>query len=149
MLLNSRRHLDELVQEKRNSSAIAMELHLSCINSSIYIFIGEGHDANLTWISAKCWKGEILVSYIFYSLKWCIPPQFCLRKKGLFIWVRSWNWGCLVTWFCYQLIAKPGNKKASPREPHALAWGPSSFHTKIFRVERTRLKTVEKITNSL
>ena len=29
------------------------------------------------------------------------------------IWVRSRNWGCLVTWFCYQLIAKPGNKTAS------------------------------------
>ena len=28
------------------------------------------------------------------------------------IWVRSRNWGCLVTWFCYQLIAKPGNKTA-------------------------------------
>ena len=25
---------------------------------------------------------------------------------------RSRNWGCLVTWFCYQLIAKPGNKTA-------------------------------------
>ena len=37
----------------------------------------------------------------------------------------------------------------SPREPHALAWGPSSFHIKIFRVERTRLKTVEKTTDSL
>ena len=30
-----------------------------------------------------------------------------------YIWVRSWNCGCLVTWFCYQLIAKPGNKTAS------------------------------------
>ena len=39
--------------------------------------------------------------------------------------------------------------KTSPREPHALAWGPSSFHTKIFRVEWTRLKTVEKDTDSL
>ena len=29
------------------------------------------------------------------------------------IWVRSWNCGCLVTWFCYQLIAKPGNKAAT------------------------------------
>ena len=29
------------------------------------------------------------------------------------IWVRSRNWGCFVTWFCYQLIAKPGNKTAS------------------------------------
>ena len=28
-------------------------------------------------------------------------------------WVRSWNCGCLVIWFCYQLIAKPGNKTAT------------------------------------
>ena len=33
----------------------------------------------------------------------------------------------------------------SPREPHALAWGPSSSHTKIFRIERTSLKTGEKL----
>ena len=37
----------------------------------------------------------------------------------------------------------------SPREPHAQAWGPSSFHTKFFRIERTRLKTVDKNTDSL
>ena len=35
--------------------------------------------------------------------------------------------------------------ESSPREPHALACGPSSSHTKIFRVERARLKTAEKI----
>ena len=29
------------------------------------------------------------------------------------IWVRSRNCGCRVTWFCYQLIAKPGNKTAT------------------------------------
>ena len=34
------------------------------------------------------------------------------------IWVRSWNCGCLVTWFCYQLIAKPGNKTASVSWPN-------------------------------
>ena len=27
--------------------------------------------------------------------------------------VRSRNCGCVVTWFCYQLIAKPGNKTAA------------------------------------
>ena len=31
----------------------------------------------------------------------------------LCIWVRSRNCGCLVTWFCYQLITKPGNKTAT------------------------------------
>ena len=33
------------------------------------------------------------------------------------IWLRSWNCGCLVTWFCYQLIAKPGNKTATVSWP--------------------------------
>ena len=31
--------------------------------------------------------------------------------------IRSRRCGCLVTWFCYQLIAKPGNKTASPSRP--------------------------------
>ena len=35
----------------------------------------------------------------------------------LIIWVRSRNCGCLVTWFCYQLIAKPGNKTAAVSWP--------------------------------
>ena len=34
-----------------------------------------------------------------------------------FIWVRSRNCVCLVTWFCYQLIAKPGNKAAAVSWP--------------------------------
>ena len=33
-------------------------------------------------------------------------------------WVKSRNCGCLVTWFCYQLIAKPGNNTASTPWPH-------------------------------
>ena len=28
------------------------------------------------------------------------------------------NFGCLGTWFCYQLIAKPGNKTAPPPYPY-------------------------------
>ena len=34
-----------------------------------------------------------------------------------YIWVRTRNCGCLVTWFCYQLIAKPGNKTAAVSWP--------------------------------
>ena len=37
------------------------------------------------------------------------------------IWVRSRNCGCLVTWFCYQLIAKPGNKTATVLWPDPYA----------------------------
>ena len=39
----------------------------------------------------------------------------------MFIWVRSQNCGCLVTWFCYQLIAKPGNKTATVLWPDPFA----------------------------
>ena len=42
------------------------------------------------------------------------------------IGVRSRRCGCLVTWFCYQLIAKPGNETAAPSwpDPYALThWG--------------------------
>ena len=38
-------------------------------------------------------------------------------RIDLNIWVRSRNCGCLVTWFCYQLIAKPGNKTAAVSWP--------------------------------
>ena len=37
---------------------------------------------------------------------------------GWYIWVGSRNCGCLVTWFCYQLIAKPGNKTATVSWPY-------------------------------
>ena len=40
----------------------------------------------------------------------------CTLGVRVKIWVRSWRCGCLVTWFCYHLIAKPGNKTA------ALSW---------------------------
>ena len=33
------------------------------------------------------------------------------------MWVGSWSCGCLVTWFCYQQIAKPGDKTASTAWP--------------------------------
>ena len=35
------------------------------------------------------------------------------------IWVRSGRCGCLVTRFCYQLIAKPANKTAAPPWPES------------------------------
>ena len=44
-----------------------------------------------------------------------------------FIWVRSRKCGCLVTWFCYQLIAKPGNKTAAVSWPHPYEHHPRCF----------------------
>ena len=42
-----------------------------------------------------------------------IEPSF----SKVYDMVRSRNCGCLVTWFCYQLIAKPGNKTAAVSWP--------------------------------
>ena len=45
---------------------------------------------------------------------------FCILQTSIFffcIWVRSRRCGCLVTWFCYHLIAKPGNKTAAHSWP--------------------------------
>ena len=41
-----------------------------------------------------------------------------LLISNMIIWVKSQNYGCLVTWFCYQLIAKPGNKTAAVPWPN-------------------------------
>ena len=43
--------------------------------------------------------------------------RFGWSRVKWFIWVRSRRCGCLVTWFCYQLIAKPGNKTATVSWP--------------------------------
>ena len=53
-------------------------------------------------------RGINATSYQFY-LGWISTNYDQLWE---IIWVRSQNCGCLVTWFCYQLIAKPGNKTA-------------------------------------
>ena len=48
-----------------------------------------------------------------------LPTQMVSNAENVSIWWRhhgigSWRCSCLVTWFCYQLIAKPGNRTATP-----------------------------------
>ena len=53
--------------------------------------------------------------------------MMCIFLGIYCIWVRSCYCGCLVTWFCYQLIAKPGNKTATVlpfRDLTHMVWGP-------------------------
>ena len=56
--------------------------------------------ANSTWVEA-------------------MPPNALVMRH----WPGLWRWGCLVAWFCYLLIAKPGNKTAAPPLP-----GPHAVH---------------------
>ena len=50
----------------------------------------------------------------WHTVPTCVASIFA---SGGNIWVRSRNFGCLVTWFCYQLIAKPGNKTTTVSWP--------------------------------
>ena len=38
-------------------------------------------------------------------------PSAALASWNIIIWFTSQRCTCLVTWFCYHLIAKPGNKR--------------------------------------
>ena len=63
---------------------------------TIPVSIGLGNGLVLIKLQAIVWNNNGLVS-------WCI-------------WVRSLRCYCLVTWFCYQLIAKPGTRQPNLRD---------------------------------
>ena len=75
---------------------------------------------------AEYWLEKIIYVFFLVSLAITISkylpvtswyhPKWLTRSCEI-IWVRSRNCGCLVTWFCYQLIAKPGNKTAAVSWP--------------------------------
>ena len=67
-------------------------------------------------------------SHIFLPLRLNAKTATKTRtKEENIIWVRSRRCGCHFTWFCYQMIAKPGNKTA------AVSWpDPYENYTKSF-----------------
>ena len=52
-----------------------------------------------------------------FQIFWLGCPWNLTDDLQKVIWVRLWRCGCLVTWFCYQLTARPSNKKAAPSWP--------------------------------
>ena len=86
-----------------------IQLSVSAVCSGITVYLG----------LISIWYAriyQILTKKIinFFRLK-NISLGFLLLAKDR--WVRSRNCGCLITWFCYQLIAKPGNKTAAVSWP--------------------------------
>ena len=47
-------------------------------------------------------------------------------------WLRSRRWACLVTRFCYHLIAKPGNKTGVPSWPDPHVCKDHAIKTRVF-----------------
>ena len=67
----------------------------------------------------KIWVVNIWLSHVFLWNweNYNIPDVIIISNNTECVWVRSPNCDCLVTWFCYQLIAKPGNKTATVSWP--------------------------------
>ena len=77
-----------------------------------YLYNGNHYTCtDKTW--SLYWSGPQML--IGPAMTWSVSFQTTVKRSSPMrnIWVRSWNCGCLVTWFCYQLIAKPGNKTAA------------------------------------
>ena len=71
--------------------------------------------ANALELLQSCTKPSISAFYVLNC-----------TQKGAIIWHRSWRCDCLLTWFCYQLIAKSCNKTATPSWPDPFAFFISS-----------------------
>ena len=71
------------------------------------------------WFKLKLGHGLVITFCCFtwiYLIIHALVHSF--QQSLLFcIWVGSRRCGCLVTWFCYQMIAKPGNKTVAPSWP--------------------------------
>ena len=92
-------HVDGLVQERRNSSVLAMKLHLSCTNPSMWTLTIEWCPEEAPFISFKC------VPYLILSWWWlnilCIRIHCLLtleiRKKSCTHHCACWR-SCCRMW---------------------------------------------------
>ena len=78
--------------------------------------------------AGKCIKNVVCKMVIILSQPGCVSQLH-------YTWVRSRRCSCLVTWFCYQLIAKPGNKTAAPSWPDPHSPLPISYITVFFLLD--------------
>ena len=131
------------------NSPVTSEFPTQMASNTEYVSIWWRHpasvpsDRNIYAVYILCYLSTILDSKGWYELvlvrstckihmadaKWSgtmtvmtVMLQFTVDSHN-HIWVRSRNCGCLVTWFCYQLITKSGNNTA------AVPWpDPYSLH---------------------
>ena len=90
--------------------------HLSANICSLYVLYKISlAQANFHSPSSKCTRIGERASVGF--------PDCFTKKTFNAIWVRWQRCGCLVTWFCYHLIVKPGNKTAAPLWPNPYSLG--------------------------
>ena len=94
-------HIDGLMQERRNSSALAMELRLSCINPSIW---HHGNCSTMAQVMACC----LTTSSDNYNQCWLLISEFIMwHSLGAVSQELLWNvfgiYNC-ISWVRYQSL---------------------------------------------
>ena len=91
---------------------------------------------NISWATQfwfTCGNDDLRGTVFHDTGQLAAPMNDCLRYEqntdtGIsgYIWGRSGRCSCLVTWFCYHLVAKPGKKTAAPSwpDPYPIWTGP-------------------------
>ena len=115
----------EMMEHTQFVSVNVYPRHVSCITRSIFYIDGilpKGPYPPCFRMADRALLAGLPRYMVEWGLIWKRRSYLCnviphwLRLYSYIenrIWVRSRNSGCLVTWFCYQLIAKPGNKAAT------------------------------------
>ena len=101
-------------------SSIKMEI--SWFWQNFHYCLHQQFSKNNLWCSQKFHQNDhIPFSVAFVAIQYAVDASSWVMV--ILMWVRSRNCGCLVTWFCYRLIAKPGNKTATVSWPDPSALG--------------------------
>ena len=106
---NPKRHVDGLVQERSNSSALAMELSLSCTNPSMLsrlIMVIYCH-GNTIRIISRLWLESIGHPWIpLIKVEWCGGLMFSLLIAWTSWWTSksSWQWFETSRSSCYVIV---------------------------------------------
>ena len=79
--------------------------------SIVLMWMLQESDDKSTLVQAMALCHEASSNYLSWYFPSYLTSYGAIRGHAVHIWAR--NCGCLVTWFCYQLIAKPGNKTAA------------------------------------
>ena len=113
---NAQAHIDGLVQERRNSSALAMELRLSCTNVKSEGFLSVYREWRCLTFSSEChWhalRRGIVSDYMKYgSLSFHVPfhmqsvmSQRILWRQNVDEMLKHIQCSAIITWFIFSKV---------------------------------------------
>ena len=98
-------HYDDVIMTMLASQIISLTVVYSIVYSGVN---QRKHQSSASLAFVR----EIHRGPVNFPHKWPVTRKMFPFDDVIMMWVGSWRYGCPVAWFCYQLIAKPGNQTA-------------------------------------